>query len=446
MVASGVVVWDDGDLTKLYTVFGGHQLPTSGKLPRPYLFYFPSRPFLEWHVLRRVKAVPSLTFLEAHELSSFTSTSDGTRITGVDIFKRGEETPTVLSADLVVDATGRGSRTPVLLERLGYGRPLDDQVTMRVIYASQRLRLSPDRLSLNIAAASAEPDRPTTWALIRQEIDTWILSIGSMVGHEPPLDWNERITSGSGRVPAHVLEALASAEPLGEMMEHRIPSSRWRRYDKLREVPAGLVVAGDAISSINPVYGQGMTVAALEAMVLGDCLKRGPNDLPRHYFRAANKKVRIAWQTAAAGDLNVPEVVGARTLSMRLSNVYVERVLTAVETDRHVTEQFLRVNAMLDSPLKILCPAFMFRVAVGNLRRRRGPQARVTEYARLITPPDRRSVGAARQYRTAQRRDESVWVHRCPPSGAAKLEDNSISMGPRTFGRLAMSSSASRHN
>lgn len=369
LVAGGVAVWDDGDLTKLHISVRGHQLPRSGKLPNPYLYYFPSRPFLEWNVLRRTKALPNVTFLEGHELSAFTSTPDCARITGVRVVGRGQGNGTLLSADLVVDATGRGSRTPVFLEELGYGRPREDEVTMRLIYASQLLRLPPNLLPQNVVAAAAQPDRPTTWALIRQENDTWILSIGAMVGLQPPIEWHERLSSAAGLVPPQVLEALASAEPLSEVTQHRVPSNRWRRYDKMRRHPAGLLVAGDAMCSFNPVYGQGMTVAALQAIVLRDCLEQGADDLPRRYFGAAAKKVRVAWQTAVGGDLAVPEVIGPRPLSMRFSNAYFERVLTAVETDRHVTEQFLRVTGMLDSPLRMLRPAFVLRVAFANLTR-----------------------------------------------------------------------------
>src|SRR5262245_58636055 len=101
-----------------------------------------------------------------------------------------------------------------------------------------------------------------------------------------------------------------------------MPSSRWRRYDKMTRFPAGLLVVGDAVCSFNPIYGQGMTVAALQALALGDCLRQRNNDLAQRFFRAASKKIQGAWQMAVGADLALPQVDGARSPLMRLSNAY----------------------------------------------------------------------------------------------------------------------------
>ena len=172
--------------------------------------------------------------------------------------------------------------------------------------------------------------------------------------------------------PAHVLEAIRTAEPLGEVVHHGVPSNRWRRYDKMRRTPEGLLVVGDAVCSFNPIYGQGMTVAALEATVLRDCLRRGDRGLPRRFFRASARKVRVAWQTAVGSDLKLPEVVGPRPLSMRITNAFLEPVLTAVEVDPVVAGQFMRVTAMIDPPARLLRPSILLRVVLANRRRPAG--------------------------------------------------------------------------
>lgn len=113
-----------------------------------------------------------------------------------------------------------------------------------------------------------------------------------------------------------------------------------------------------------------MTVAALEALVLRDCLRDGAADLARRFFREASKTVQVAWRTAVGSDLALPEVEGDRPLSVRLTNTYLDRVLRAAEVDAYVAQEFLRVTGMVAPPSTLGRPAFVARVIRGNLRRR----------------------------------------------------------------------------
>lgn len=92
---------------------------------------------------------------------------------------------------------------------------------------------------------------------------------------------------------------------------------------------------------------------------------------PRRFFRSAAKPIAAAWQLAAGGDLALPEVEGPRPLSVRIANAYMDRVLTACESDAMFAGQFFKVNALVDPPRRLLHPAFIRRVATVNLRRRK---------------------------------------------------------------------------
>ncbi|MDT5278166.1 MAG: hypothetical protein QOE52_5127 [Mycobacterium sp.] len=375
LVAGGAPIWNNGDYSKLSISVGGHQLVKSGTSPKPgaMSICFLSRPFLEWNVRQRVRAIPNVTILDGHDVVGLTSTPNHDRVTGARIVHRDNGTETTLTADLVVDATGRGSRTPTFLEALGYGRPPEDELSIHLAYASQPLRIPPGAVPEHFIALFPEPGRPRIFGLIENENDTWMFAVGGMAGQEPPNQRADMLAFAADFAPAHAFAAISAAEPLGDVCRYRVPSNRWRRYDKLRRTPQGLLVFGDAICSFNPIYGQGMTIAAVEAMVLRDCLRSGERNLPRRFFRASATKIRVAWQTAVGSDLALPEIIGPRPLSMRITNAYLDRVMTAAETDPVVTQQFLQVIGMIDSPTRLLRPSIMLRLARTNRHRHTEP-------------------------------------------------------------------------
>jgi hypothetical protein len=206
--------------------------------------------------------------------------------------------------------------------------------------------------------------------LVGYENDLWIFTVFGMVGYEPPRDLPGMLSFAQDYAPAHLLAAVRAGEPIAPVVQHRMPSSQWRRYDKMRRFPDGLLVSGDAICSFNPIYGQGMSVAALDAVALRESLRRGVTDLPRRYFSAAAKSIGVAWQIAAGSDLAFPEVKGRRTPSMRITGRLVDWVQAACESDAEVGGQFFGVTALVDPPTRLLHPAFLYRVATVNLRRR----------------------------------------------------------------------------
>lgn len=366
LLADGVASWDDGDFSKYFISAAGHQLTPPGRAPNAPAMAFPSRPLLEWHVRQRVLAIPNITIIDAHDVVGLTATPDRGRVTGARVVDRDADREMTLAAGLVVDATGRGSRVPVFLDELGYGRPTEDEVMVHLAYASQMLRIAPGAIKEHMIGILPKPGRPKMLGLIEYENDSWMFAVGAMAGLQPPRQRADMLEFAADFTPARVLEALQMAEPLGDVVHHRVPSNRWRRYDKMRRIPGGLVVVGDAICSFNPIYGQGMTVAAIEAMVLRDCLRRGERGLARRFFRASARKIQVAWQTAVCSDLALPEVEGPRPRWIPIANLFLERLLTAAETDPVVTGQFMRVTGMIDSPARLLSPSMLIRLARTN--------------------------------------------------------------------------------
>jgi hypothetical protein len=329
-----------------------------------------------------VQAIENVTLVDGHDVAELTSTADRRRITGVRVVKRDGGAEQTLTADLTVDAMGRGAHTPAFLEALGYGRPDEDHIVVHTTYVSQVLRIPPGAIEEMLVIVSPVATRPTGMFLVHNENDTWIFTVFGMCGHEPPRDFAGMLAFAEPYAPAHLLAAVAASEPIAPVIQHRLPSSQWRRYDKMRRFPDGLLVTGDAICSFNPVYGQGMSVAAADAMALRKSLRGGATDLPRRYFRAAAKQIGVAWSLGAGTDLAFPEVDGHRTPATRLTNRFAGWMLTASETDRTVHAQFTKVTGLVDPPARLLHPAFLYRVARANLSR----QQRDSRLGRVTAP------------------------------------------------------------
>jgi len=275
----------------------------------------------------------------------------------------------VLHADLVVDALGRSTRTPAFLDSLGYGRPAENRSMVDVTYASQLLRIPPGCVDEKLVSVGPMPDRPTAGGLFAYEDNTWMITVCGIAGYEPPADRAGMIAFAAELGSAPIMAALNAGEPLGDVSIHRFPVSAWRRYDKMRRFPAGLLVVGDAVCTTNPIYAQGMSVAALQTALLHDCLSRGGKDLSRRFFRAAAKPVGLAWQLTIGADLSLPQVPGRRSMPLRAMNWYVNQLLTAAESDIVVAEKFFRVQNLIDSPARLLHPSLFMRIASATHRR-----------------------------------------------------------------------------
>lgn len=380
-------------LGEIRFVVAGHELTREAQGADVLLA---SRPLIEGHVRRRVLTLANVTVRDRHDVLELLTSADRERVTGVRVRARGTEgAGEPVAADLVVAASGRGGRVPAWLEALGYPRPDEERLHVDLSYVSRRMRLRPGALADKLILIGARPGLPHGMALIAQEDDHWILTAsGYGAEHHPPTDADGYLEFLATVAPPDVLAAIRDAEPLGDLVAHRFPANQRRRYERLKRFPDGLLVAGDAISSFNPLYGQGMSVAALEAIELRRCLARGDQRLARRFFRAAGMVVDQAWDMAIGGDLGLPEVEGHRPLPVRVGNAYVERLLRVARYDPIVAAAFGDVGDLLAPASEILRPRIVWRVLRGNLGRHRRQRVRVPRDSDpRVVRADRPSVG-----------------------------------------------------
>ena len=175
----------------------------------------------------------------------------------------------------------------------------------------------------------------------------------------------------AGSLPVReIYDIVAHAEPIGDFVSYRYPANLRRRYERLAQFPKNYLVFGDAVCSFNPVYGQGMTVAAEEAVLLQRALQEGTADLARRFFAAASVAIDTPWDIAVGNDLRHPQVAGPRPAKVRFINWYIGKLHHAARHDAHLATAFLRVANLKAPPPSLLHPAIVARVIWGNLRPR----------------------------------------------------------------------------
>lgn len=330
-----------------------------------------SRPLLEGHLRRRLAALATVEVRDRWSVSGLITTRDHDRVTGLR--GSGPDTPErIVDADLVVDASGRGSRSPAWLADLGYDQPEEEAVAVGIGYATRTYRRHADHLGGDVAVVVA-PTLPAGRAgvMLALEDDRWVVTLGGYGDDRPPTDPAAWVAYARSLPSPDIAGVVEDGEPLDDPLAFRYPASTRRRYERLGRFPDGYLVFGDALCSFNPIYGQGMTVSALEALELRDWL--GERDAAANrFFRRAARIIDVPWDIAVGADLRFDHVAGRRTPKVRMVNRYLERVHPVAATDPEIGRAFLRVVNLMDPPERLMAPSIAWRVLRGGRRRRAG--------------------------------------------------------------------------
>jgi len=327
-----------------------------------------TRPVIDRIVRARLRAIGNIHVIEKRRVDGLVLTADGRCVSGVTI--KGDTLP----ADLVVDASGRGSRTPRWLEERGYTRPREDTIEIQLRYTTRLFRRRATDMSDDNAVAVIVAPTPLGkrgGLMIAQEGQRWIVTLINYFGEHVPPELPAFVEFARRLHAPWIYDVIRDAEPVGEAHVTSFPASVRHRYDKLKRFPSGVILVGDALSSFNPMYGQGMSVAAKEVKELGAILGDGQPDLSRRFFSRAATIIDAAWTLAACNDLRIPEVTGRRNAPARVMSSYIPLLLRAGHSDAAVVEAFIKVQNMLIPPTDLIQPAIVLRVlraALGNVR------------------------------------------------------------------------------
>jgi 2-polyprenyl-6-methoxyphenol hydroxylase-like FAD-dependent oxidoreductase len=317
-----------------------------------------SRPVLELLVRRRVLEIPGVTLQDGFQVSGLSQTADGWEV-------RGSTGETVLS-DVAVDASGRGSRLPHWLAELGYSVPEPETVEARLGYASRRYQgPEPPPLETGLVIV-ATPESPVGSTILPIEDQQWLVLAAGYGERRPSRDTSRFADFLSSLRDQAAADLVGCLQPLGDVAVYRQTGNRRIPYARAACWPRGLLVLGDALCAFNPIYGQGITVAALQAELLGKAIgdMHGGRSSRRMQRRLA-AVTNLPWSIAASEDLRQPTSSGRQTAVQRLLTRWTDRMnRLAVSGDPACAAALTQVYHLVGAPSLLLSP----RVVTAVLR------------------------------------------------------------------------------
>jgi 2-polyprenyl-6-methoxyphenol hydroxylase-like FAD-dependent oxidoreductase len=366
LVAGGALPGDPS-LEMGWYQFGGYKARAASGIEGVFL----SRPLIEGAVRNRVKALKQVCFIDGCDVERLEHS--GKRVTGALIKHKATDRSERLEADLVIDASGRGSQSPRWLEAMGFQPAPEATVKINVSYTSRVYRRkATDAGGLKGFVISGQPPQEKFGGVaLAMEDNRWMVTLIGALGEVAPAN-EQGFLEFAHKLPAsEIFELLKTAEPLGDLVSYKYPSNQRRHYEKLKHFPEGYLVFGDAICSFNPIFGQGMSVASLEALELQKSLVESSSlkGLWKRFFKRAAKVVDVPWTIAVGEDLRYPEVEAKRSPAVNFINWYVGKVHQAAQKDAQVANAFHQVSNLLKPPPSLFDPGIVSRVIRANARR-----------------------------------------------------------------------------
>ncbi|MGH9734835.1 MAG: FAD-dependent oxidoreductase [Candidatus Acidiferrales bacterium] len=327
-----------------------------------------TRPFLEMHLRRHVAKLTNVHQSCGAAVTGIEMDALRARVTGVHVRESaGERT---LPADLVVDCSGRGSQTPAWLEAAGFEKPPTETVTVNVGYSTQYFRVPekerPDWHAMLILGRP--PSGTRLGACFFVENGDLQVTLGGEFRDYPPDDAAGFLEFAQSLENPGIFHAIKNATPVSPIATYRFPAHLWNHYERLKRLPANLLVLGDALCSFNPIYGQGMTVAAQEARALHSCFAEAgatsaaSRELQKRYFQRASAIVNAAWAMATGADIAYPQAEGRRSRMQGIILRYITHVLALTTSDKTIVRVWNQVSHMQRPLSALFAPGIAMRV------------------------------------------------------------------------------------
>ncbi len=329
-----------------------------------------TRSLLETTIQQRLKQRENITFKEGYQVKELLSDRQNNTIRGIKIRdSQGRETE--MLAQLLVDTSGRGSQAPKWLEKLGYEAPQETKIQSFLGYATrwyQRLSdASPDYQLLYVMPQAPNYSRGAV--VHHVEGDRWFVNLIGIGRDYPPTKEEEFLEFARTMEHPAIYDAIKQAEPISPIYGYRGTDNRWRHYERLSQFPDNFILLGDAVCAFNPVYGQGITVAALGAHTLENCLQQQRGQLKgfsRRFQKQLAKTNKLPWLMSTGDDFRWPTTEGGQpNILTRFLQKYLDRVMLLATENQQTYRALAEVFHYLKPVSHLFQPYILWQLTKG---------------------------------------------------------------------------------
>ena len=270
-----------------------------------------------------------------------------------------------LNADLVIDTAGRASKTPGWLRDLGYETPPESSIEPNLRYASRLYRPQNEHDWQVMILYPKFPSSKKLGVIFGVEDGQWLVTLVGYLGDHPPDDEQGFLQFAKELAAPQIYQLLQEAEPLTDIKTFNYKRQTRRHYERLKRFPSGLIVMADAACSFDPVFGQGMSVAAQQAVELERLLSAAPSDwavFPKTFQKRIAHVTTVPWMLATGEVRRFPEVTPRRSLWLKFQHWYNGKIYAASGSDAEVYACFLKVLHLTTGPQYLFHPKIVWRV------------------------------------------------------------------------------------
>jgi len=325
-------------------------------------FYPQARVALEGRIRARLRQQPQVEICSGYSVQGLIYDAAHQSVTGVSVMQDGQLSG--MQADLVVDAAGRGSRVLKWLDEFGYPAPPKEVMPIDLVYVSRVYQQTDAARDWKGLACHPLPGAPRGGILLPLDSERWMLTLFGYLGEHPAADDEGILRFTQGLPVPDLYNVISQAEPLSDPIKFEYPQQVRQRYDQVERFPNGLLVVGDAMCSLDPVFGQGMTIASKEARALDRALSVDADDrtLRRTFFSACQQIIETPWLVTKSEALRFKNMPGEHPIFIRILQWYTGHVFALSAESVQVYRAFLDVMHLTAGPEALFRPAVLGRV------------------------------------------------------------------------------------